>query len=611
MNPKLEIKLNELRDMENGACWYIVKQDTNIIGLCYMIDLLEQYQFLAVKPNFEEYIKNEVEKINAEQGLKITTTHRALLVAAYIGLISKATKYENAIIKNSFYEIKKRCNGKFQNIELYQDIITRQIEKIFFVTSIDEQSQKTRKEYHLFPVMLMYKILLEIGISTKEYKISIEELKYLVSTTKRYKNFLETCCLIFLYRDDINASANFKIYEDKVSNRFHLLIKQLDTIVVSDREIYIKPEKIKEVSKKVLEYEMNMENVNFNDDEYLDFLYSDQSFLSNYNNTKNKVSNNSDSKNIIYYGVPGIGKSYTINNEYNISNHNTHRVVFHPDYTYSDFVGQILPKTIIDENGNKKLDYNFAPGPFTRALKQAKNMPNEDIYLIIEEINRGNAPAIFGDLFQLLDRNDDGESSYKITNIDISKEVFGNENEKIYLPSNLYIIATMNTADQNVFTLDTAFQRRWEMKHMRNPIEKASTTKIANSGVSWKKFITIVNEIITNNNDGFGDFGDKRLGAFFANNTEIENSQKFASKVLKYLWDDAFKMDREKLFKKELRSIDEMLEKFEINGKFEDILDVSICDKLNEKDDKLSQNENIEQSNQNEVENDNSSNDES
>ena len=74
MNPKLEIKLNELRDMENGACWYIVKQDTNIIGLCYMIDLLEQYQFLAVKPNFEEYIKNEVEKINAEQGLKITTT---------------------------------------------------------------------------------------------------------------------------------------------------------------------------------------------------------------------------------------------------------------------------------------------------------------------------------------------------------------------------------------------------------------------------------------------------------------------------------------------------------------------------------------------------------
>ena len=140
MNPKLEIKLNELRDMENGACWYIVKQDTNIIALCYMIDLLEQYKFLAVKPNFVEYIKNEVEKINAEQGLKITTTHRALLVAAYIGLISKATKYENAIIKNSFYEIKKRCNGKFQNIELYQDIITRQIEKIFFVTSIDEQS---------------------------------------------------------------------------------------------------------------------------------------------------------------------------------------------------------------------------------------------------------------------------------------------------------------------------------------------------------------------------------------------------------------------------------------------------------------------------------------
>lgn len=294
-----------------------------------------------------------------------------------------------------------------------------------------------------------------------------------------------------------------------------------------------------------------------------------------------------DSRNVIYYGVPGVGKSHTIKEEYNIADNNTYRVVFHPDYTYSDFVGQILPKTITDEKGNKKLDYDFMPGSFTRALKQAIENIDENIYLIIEEINRGNAPAIFGDLFQLLDRNDNGESSYKISNFDIAKVVFGNESEKIYLPNNLYIIATMNTADQNVFTLDTAFQRRWEMKHIKNPVEKASISQIANSGVSWKDFIIVVNDLIVNNNDGFGDFGDKRLGAFFANESEIIDGQKFAGKVLKYLWDDAFKMNKEDLFKKEIKSIDEMLEKFN-DGKFENIFNSEICEKLREKQEKLS-----------------------
>ena len=224
------------------------------------------------------------------------------------------------------------------------------------------------------------------------------------------------------------------------------------------------------------------------------------------------------------------------------------------------------------------------PGPFTNALKQAKENPSKDIYLIIEEINRGNAPAIFGDLFQLLDRDDSGKSQYEITNFDIANKVHGNKKAKVYLPSNLYIIATMNTADQNVFTLDTAFQRRWEMRHIPNKINEAkhSNEQIANSGVSWGAFATVINELITNNNDGFGDLGDKRLGAYFVKN-ELKDKEKFAGKVLKYLWDDAFKMDREKLFKPEIKMLDEMLEKFGNSGNFDDIFIAEVCKNLKDK----------------------------
>ncbi|MDD0848722.1 AAA family ATPase [Campylobacter sp. 46490-21] len=317
----------------------------------------------------------------------------------------------------------------------------------------------------------------------------------------------------------------------------------------------------------------------FNDDERHIFTYKDELEEITINKTRD-----TDSKNIIYYGVPGVGKSYTINRDFNLDDQNSHRVVFHPDYTYGDFVGQILPQNVDDGKGEEKLKYEFVPGPFTNALKQAKENPSKDIYLIIEEINRGNAPAIFGDLFQLLDRDDSGKSQYEITNFDIANKVHGNKKAKVYLPSNLYIIATMNTADQNVFTLDTAFQRRWEMRHIPNKINEAkhSNEQIANSGVSWGAFATVINELITNNNDGFGDLGDKRLGAYFVKN-ELKDKEKFAGKVLKYLWDDAFKMDREKLFKPEIKMLDEMLEKFGNSGNFDDIFIAEVCKNLKDK----------------------------
>ena len=164
-------------------------------------------------------------------------------------------------------------------------------------------------------------------------------------------------------------------------------------------------------------------------------------------------------ENILFYGVPGCGKSYSVEQRYESQVTNNQckvRVVFHPDYTYSDFVGQLMPvlKEVPNAQGEKeeKLQYDFVPGPFTRILDVAYANHQEKCLLIIEELNRGNAPAIFGEIFQLLDRNDDGSSKYAIYNSDIANEVHKDKLCPIKLPPNLTIVATMNTSDQNVFT---------------------------------------------------------------------------------------------------------------------------------------------------------------
>ena len=308
----------------------------------------------------------------------------------------------------------------------------------------------------------------------------------------------------------------------------------------------------------------------------------------------------SSGSNVLLYGVPGSGKSWTIEHEYCKKGTNVERLVFHPDYTYSDFIGQILPN--VDEEG--QVSYKFTPGPFTNILHDAYNDPEKEYILIIEEINRGNAPAIFGEVFQLLDRktelreaDDDGypigTSEYGITNPNIAKVVYGDARHKVRIPSNLSIIGTMNTSDQNVFTLDTAFQRRWEMRLIENNFEHVDRSladaEILDTGVTWKTFCTEINSIIVGNNARMTSAEDKRLGAYFVHlkdlmyNDEMGNlsdgeydalrkkeqsgiitetekdrlykicsamkqNRKFPEKVIKYLWDDAFKFNREIVF---------------------------------------------------------------
>lgn len=275
--------------------------------------------------------------------------------------------------------------------------------------------------------------------------------------------------------------------------------------------------------------------------------------------------------NIILYGVPGSGKSWTIEHEYCADENRMERLVFHPDYMYSDFIGQILPVVRDD-----KVRYEFAPGPFTKLLKKAYENPDKNFYLIVEEINRGNAPAIFGEVFQLLDRIDDeeseypvGTSEYAITNANIAQIVYGDEKRKVRLPSNFSIIGTMNTSDQNVFTLDTAFQRRWIMRMIPNTFDghKFANKPILDTTVSWRAFCSAINdEILRRNNVTSSE--DKRLGAYFITAADLvwheeedqvekgskewiiarHSNARFSEKVLKYLWDDAFKFAHPETF---------------------------------------------------------------
>ena len=316
--------------------------------------------------------------------------------------------------------------------------------------------------------------------------------------------------------------------------------------------------------------------------------------------------------NVLLYGVPGSGKSWTIEHEYCKLDSVVERIVFHPDYTYSDFIGQILPA--VAEDG--QVSYKFTPGPFTNILREAYNHPTTEYILIIEEINRGNAPAIFGEVFQLLDRkveirdiDDDGfpvgTSEYGITNMNIAEEMYGKDRkaDKIRIPSNLSIIGTMNTSDQNVFTLDTAFQRRWDMRLIENNFENVNPDlKILDTTVKWKNFCAEINNIVIGNSARMTSAEDKRLGAYFVHPNDlkfndamgdlkvydalrkkeskgtltddektqiavirdaIRQNRKFPEKVIKYLWDDAFKFNREVIFEvTEYQSLEQVIHAF-------------------------------------------------
>ena len=310
-------------------------------------------------------------------------------------------------------------------------------------------------------------------------------------------------------------------------------------------------------------------------------------------------------KNIIFYGVPGCGKSYHI--EHNIlgkdlatkeykgdyRKENIIRTTFYQDYSNTDFVGQILPKISKGEDGKDIVEYIFNPGPFTLALIQAIKHQNEKVALVVEEINRGNAPAIFGDIFQLLDRDSDGISEYGITNVSIKdyleKVNFGTEAAPMYhkfdeikIPGNMDIFATMNTSDQNVYTLDTAFTRRWSKERIPNDFNGNEIKDRLVPGMdkyTWEEFVFSVNKQIQDKLDDLQVNEDKQVGAFFVKTADllpkdtvvnadekVKKAKAFAYKVLEYLWDDVSKLDHSVIFNPSYKTFEKLVDGYVKNG---------------------------------------------
>mgnify|MGYP002525608990 CR=1 FL=1 len=290
----------------------------------------------------------------------------------------------------------------------------------------------------------------------------------------------------------------------------------------------------------------------------------------------------------IYYGAPGTGKSHEIKEQ--TEGKLVIRTTFHPDSDYSTFVGAYKPTTIevpmrdvtgkvIVENGEpvteNRIVYEFVEQAFllayTKAWKRyasamAEGKEPENVYLIIEEINRGNCAQIFGDLFQLLDRGKNGFSEYPIVaDKDLQKQlakaftdmaflnapsICGMSAEKValkirngeilLLPNNLYIWATMNTSDQSLFPIDSAFKRRWDWVYI--PIkphdEENYKIEIGDNKYDWWGFLEKINQVI----DDTTSSEDKKLGYFFViAEDKVVRADKFVSKVLFYLWNDVFK----------------------------------------------------------------------
>lgn len=404
-----------------------------------------------------------------------------------------------------------------------------------------------------------------------------------MTTEEQYKNFIKNCTTS---PKSVNNYSDFKRINETVAK-----IKGVDSF-----DIYscVHTKELQDIidslnnNEEFKQYEKTGSNQYSNAlKTYMRFLYAKEIFQ---NEAKKIKAPSNLTLQQIYYGAPGTGKSKAIKDL--TFGEDVIRTTFHPDSDYASFVGTYKPiteevvlrdcngKRVIDEETGKvvkedRISYKFIPQAFLEAYVEAwkKLGSGKKQYLIIEEINRGNCAQIFGDLFQLLDRNEYGFSDYpivadkdmqkylekefegwEITNKDKINQLYGEANmvslimkgERLVLPSNLYIWATMNTSDQSLFPIDSAFKRRWDWKYVpiregRDKETNAPLNWYINTGdkqYDWWSFISKVNKLI----GSLTNSEDKKLGYFFckAKDGEID-ADLFVSKVIFYLWNDVFK----------------------------------------------------------------------
>lgn len=287
-------------------------------------------------------------------------------------------------------------------------------------------------------------------------------------------------------------------------------------------------------------------------------------------------------KNLIVYGAPGTGKSRMLEDEFGKAPL-TRRVVFHPEYSYFDFIGTYKPVPVYDHDnrelftvdgqkissGTPYIDYQFVPGPFTQVLVEAWLDPANMHTLLIEELNRANAASVFGEVFQLLDRNSDGSSEYLFEPSRELREYLNHAGiepfirDGVGLPSNMNIVATMNSADQGVNIIDSAFKRRWNFKYLRididNAVHKDAELRYAGQIITWGTFITAVNDKLKHLRVN----EDRLIGPYFIKPSELHNKSAI-DKLLLYLWDDVLRHKRDQgAFSKSITGFSDLVDNFE------------------------------------------------
>lgn len=275
--------------------------------------------------------------------------------------------------------------------------------------------------------------------------------------------------------------------------------------------------------------------------------------------------------NKIIYGAPGAGKSASVSE---IVGKNFIRTVFHPETQYSDFIGCLKPHK---DNSSGSITYSFRKGPFIKILEEALLHPEKQHFLVIEELNRANTAAVFGEIFQLLDRDNSGKSEYPTfiqdeDLYDALKEKLGSDNElikkrELIIPSNLSIIATMNSSDQAVFPLDTAFKRRWIFEYLPIDFKNCATGKVPINhadlpNVEWKTLAQTINTVLIQ----LKVVEDKLIGPWFIKDSDLVEGQAkltFIGKICSYLWDDALKYkNKDAIFKSDINGYGELYQRY-------------------------------------------------
>lgn len=497
-------------------------------------------------------------------------------------LVVNDTKFKNAINGNPLF--KSQIESLQVTLELFWKLA-----KVSFVNNPGENTRE-RTGGKRFDKKLEFStnlILLDNVLSERDNSVS-DELKELLYNwilktpnytpdVNLYKKIQTTLTIFseetqFKIRKDDNTELYFQqegIYEElingnTVNDRDNVEpvgpFRILKSFVKSDLHRFIKEDgnngfNIKNVADLAeLESYNNAVETSLNLIPKRTVIYQEEQVNNQVGDVENPQNLEDTPHQIIFYGSPGTGKSRAI--ELKTNGHNRTRTTFHPETDYHSFVGSYKPVM----NGSN-IEYKFVPQAFTKAYCNAWLNPEQPYFLIIEEINRGNCAQIFGDLFQCLDRDDNGFSKYEINcdkdlanylksvfessasteAVESYKAIIQTEDfDKIILPNNLYILATMNTSDQSLFPMDSAFKRRWDWEFVPINYDDANSLNIAigDSTYNWGKFIENINPKIKE----LTGSEDKQLGNRFVNPKDGNITfDQFRSKVLFYLWSEVYK----------------------------------------------------------------------